>query len=61
MLLASGDYFGDERPNHIDFYLFSILKTKEGSSYFHKYLEEQVSGDFWRWWVRMGVLTHYNP
>ena len=48
-------------PNHADFYLFSILKTKDTSFHFNKYLENQVGGKFWRWWVRMGMQTQHDP
>lgn len=40
LYLKKNEYFGGEKPNYIDFYLLSHLKTNWGSKYFKNYLQE---------------------
>jgi hypothetical protein len=58
--LTKQPFFGGSKPNHIDFYLKAQLLTRCGSSLFLKYLQEEIGGEFWRWWVRMGALCQYS-
>ena len=37
------------------------LRTRNGSHLFMKYLEKDVGGDFWRWWIRMSNFCRYEP
>ena len=59
--LSHKPFLGGERPNRLDFYLMAQLRTRSGSALFLRYLEKEVGGELWSWWMRMGNLTQYDP
>ena len=59
--LNKHQFLGGDKPGRLDFYLMSLLRTKSGSKLFMRYLQQDVGGQFWSWYVRVSSLCHYNP
>ena len=59
--LGQHQFLGGYKPGRLDFYLMALLRSKSGSKLFMNFLERDVGGQFWSWYMRVSSLCHYNP